>query len=123
MTFLIRLILISLASYALGYTMPWWSIIVCAVVVSFFLPGNNFNAFLSGFLGVGLLWMVLAWKVDMQTGSNISVKIAQLFQVDQSNLLIIGTGVVGALVGGFSAFTGNSFRQIFIKKKKKSLYS
>ncbi len=123
MIFLVRLVIIAIMCYALGPVMPWWIVSVCAFVVSFFLPGNNFNAFLSGFLGVGLLWMVMAWKFDMEAGSHMSNKIAQLFQLDDPMYLILGTGAIGAIVGGFSAFTGNSFRQIFIKKKKASLYS
>ncbi|MEQ6120923.1 hypothetical protein [Reichenbachiella sp. MALMAid0571] len=123
MIFILRLILISVSCFAVGTIMPWWSVILCSVIVSFFLPGHNFNAFLSGFLGVGLLWMVMAWKFDMESGSNMSNKMTELFKIDDPILLIVGTGVIGALAGGFAAFTGNSFRQIFIKKKKPSFYS
>lgn len=123
MIFILRLILISVLCFAVGTIMPWWSVILCSVVVSFFLPGHNFNAFLSGFLGVGLLWMVMAWKFDMESGSNMSIKMTELFKIDDPILLIVGTGVIGALVGGFAAFTGNCFRQIFIRKKKASFYS
>ncbi|MEQ9287997.1 MAG: hypothetical protein RIG77_13855 [Cyclobacteriaceae bacterium] len=123
MIFITRLILISITCYLAGAIMPWWVIIVCSMVVSFLLPGHNFNSFLSGFLGVGLLWMVLAWKFDMESGSNMSSKMTQLFKIDDPIILILATGLIGGIVGGFSAFTGNSLRQIFIKKKKPSFYS
>jgi len=59
----------------------------------------------------------------MESGSNMSIKMTELFKIDDPILLIVGTGVIGALVGGFAAFIGNSFRQIFIRKKKASFYS
>lgn len=123
MVFILRLVLIAISCFGLGYIMPWWSIVVCAFSISFFLPGNSFNAFLSGFLGIGLVWMVMAWKFDMESGSNMSRKIIDLFPIDDHILLIVVTGLIGAIVGGFSAVTGNTFRQLFIKKKKQSFYS
>ena len=123
MVFILRLVLIAISCYGLGYIMPWWSIVLCTAVISFLLPGHSFNAFLSGFLGVGLLWMVMAWKFDMESGSNMSTKIIDLFPIDDHILLILATGFVGAIVGGFSAISGNTFRQLFIKKKKQSFYS
>ncbi|RJE74568.1 hypothetical protein BGP76_15605 [Reichenbachiella sp. MSK19-1] len=103
--------------------MPWWCLVLVAGVVAFFLPGSNFNAFLSGFLGGGLLWMVMAWKEDVEVDSIMSLKIVALFPVDDVNMLIIATGLLGAVAGALGAFTGNSFRQLFIKKKEKSFYS
>lgn len=68
--------------------------------------------------------MVMAWKLNVETNSIMSSKVVQLIEVvDDPNTLIIVTGIIGGMVGGFSAFSGNSFRQIFIKKKKPSLYS
>ncbi len=123
MKFIIRLLVIAVLCFITAQFMPWWSIIICASLVSFFLPGNNFNVFLSGFLGAGLLWLVMAWKVDMEVASIMSNKIVQLFPIEDTSMLVIITGILGGLVGGFAAFTGNSFRLIFIKKKKASIYA
>ncbi|UXP32132.1 hypothetical protein N6H18_17455 [Reichenbachiella agarivorans] len=123
MKFIIRLLLIAIFSYLLSLVMPWWILILVAGILSFILPGGNFNAILSGLLGGGLLWMVMAWKVDVETNSIMSTKIIQLFPIDDVNMIIIATGVLGGIAGALGAFTGNSFRQIFIKKKEKSFYS
>lgn len=123
MIFLFRLILIAGLTYVTGLFAPWWSAIICAALMAFILSGNNINAFLSGFMGVGLVWMVLAWKVDIETGSIMSQKMVQLFPVDDTNMLIIISALVGGISGALGAFTGNSFRQLFVKKKEKSFYS
>jgi len=123
MLFLFRLILISVFTYLLALFTPWWSAIGCSALIAFFLPGNNFNAFLSGFMGVGLIWMVMAWKVNVETESIMSLKMIDLFPIDDVNMLIILTAIIGGFAGALGAFSGNSFRQIFIKKKEKSFYN
>lgn len=123
MLFIFRLILISTLTYFVGLIAPWWSAILVSAMVAFLIPGNNFNAFLSGFMGVGLIWMVMAWKIDVETNSIMSKKLIEIFPVDEINMLIIITSIIGGLAGALGAFCGNSFRQIFIKKKEKSFYS
>ena len=123
MIFLFRLILIAIFSFLFALMMPWWSAILSSALIAFVLTGNNLNAFLSGFLGVGLVWMVTAWKIDIDTNSILSLKIVTLFPFEDKNLLIVFTGVIGAVAGGLGAFLGNSFRQLFVKKKETSFYS
>lgn len=123
MKFIIRIILIAALTYLSGMIFPWWGIAIAAALISFLLPGHGFNVFVSGFLGVGLVWMAFAWKTDIETGSILSEKIVQLFPVSEVTYLILATGVIGGLVGAFSGLTGSSFRQIFMRKKQKSYYS
>jgi hypothetical protein len=123
MKFILRIILISVICYFTANLLPWWSIAIVAAAVSFLLPGNGFNVWLSGFLGVGLLWMAMAWKVDTESASIMSEKILELFPIDELGLLVIATGAIGGLVGAFSALTGNLFRKMFMKKKKTSYYN
>ncbi|SMD39035.1 hypothetical protein SAMN04488029_4014 [Reichenbachiella faecimaris] len=123
MLFIFRLILIAVLTYLIAMMAPWWSAILCAAIVAFFLPGNNFNAFLSGFMGVGLIWMVMAWKLDVETNSIMSQKMVELFPVDEVNMLIIASAIIGGLAGALGAFSGNSFRQMFVRKKEKSFYN
>lgn len=123
MKFIARIILIAALTYFLSPFLPWWGIAVTAAFVSFLLPGHGFNVFVSGFLGIGLLWMAFAWKTDIESGSIMSEKILQMFPIDDVGLLIVATGVVGGIVGAFSALTGSTFRKIFMKKKQKSYYN
>ena len=123
MQFIIKILIITLLGYLCSMFMPWWTLIIMTALVTFVIPGNNFNAFLSGFLAIGLLWLIMAWKTDIETESVISSKVVVLFGKEDVNILILATGLVGALAGGLGAFTGNSFRQLFLKKKEKSFYS
>lgn len=123
MKLIARILLILVFSYMLSFYLPWWILLVIAFLAGFALPGNGINIFISGFLGGGLLWMTYSWYLDFKTESILSQKVVGLFPVDDHFLLILASGIVGALCGAFGCLAGNSFRQLFMKKKKKSFYS
>ncbi len=123
MKFFLRLVLIGLGCYYLPTFMPWWSIFIISALVGYLIPGNGFNLFNAGFLGGGIVWLTMSFVLDAKTNSILTDKIIQLFPFNDKIYLILITALIGALSAGFGALTGNSFRQIFLKKKTKSLYS
>lgn len=87
-------------------------------VLGLLIPQKIGAAFLAGFTGIFLLWGLLAFWIDLKNNSNLSHKIAQLFPLGGSSvLLILVTAFIGALVGGFAAMSGASLRPY---KKPKS---
>lgn len=123
MKVVLRILLIGTLAYFAPFVLPWWSLAILAALVGFLIPGHGFNSFISGFLGGGATWLFLAWKIDTETHSVMSTKMVQLFPLSDPIYLVIVSGVIGGLVAGFGAVTGTSFRQIFMKKKSRSLYS
>lgn len=122
MKLIIRIILIALVGFFASSMIGWWVLIPVAFLISFFLYGNNFASFLSGFLGGGLLWMGYAWKIDTETNQIMSNQLASILTLSDPILLVLVTGVIGALIGGLGSLSGNNFRLIFVKKKKSGLY-
>jgi hypothetical protein len=111
MKFIVAILLTALLSFAIGFYMSWWSIALAAFVVAAFIRQNPGMAWLSGFLGVFLLWAVLAFWIDMKNQSILAQKIAQVFPLDGSViLLVLITAFIGALVGGFGALTASFMR-------------
>ena len=123
MKLIIRIIAIGVLTYFLSHFGSWWICMAASFVVCFLLPSSGLNAFIAGFLGVGLVWLGHAWNLDVQNASLFSNKVAEVMQMGEPLILIIISGVVGGLAGGFSAMTGSSFRKIFAKKQKTSFYS
>ena len=112
MKFLIAFLLTALLSYAAGFYLPWWCIAVTAFIVAVAIPQKPGKAFLSGFLGLFLLWVGLALYIDMGNQHILSMKIAALLFKSHSHALIMGvTGLVAGLVGGFAAMSGAYLRQ------------
>ena len=123
MKLIFRIILIGVLSYFLSLYAPWWVIIMISFLIGFTMYGNSFNVFISGFLGGGILWIGYAWFLDITTNSILSEKIVKLFPIDDPFLLIIAAGLIGGFSAGFGALSGNSFRLMFTKKKKKGFYN
>lgn len=122
MKLIIRIILIAIIGFFASSMISWWVLVPVAFLISFFVYGNNFASFLSGFLGGGLLWMGYAWKLDVESSQIMSEQITSILNFSDPMILIIITGVIGAFLGGFGALSGNNLRLIFVKKKKSGLY-
>ena len=117
MKFLATTILIVLLSFIAGLYLPWWSIAIIAFLVSLLVPQSIGKSFLAGFLGIFLLWGLLAMWIDIKNESVLSNKIAQLFPIGGSSIvLILITAFVGALVAGFAAMSGSSLRPVRRKR-------
>ena len=105
MKLIIRIIAIGVLTYFLSPLGSWWICMVAAFLVCFSLPSSGLNAFIAGFLGVGLVWLGHAWGLDVQNDSAFSNKVAEVMQMGEPLILIIISGVVGGLAGGFASMT------------------
>jgi hypothetical protein len=123
MKLLIRLIVIGVLTYFISPFSSWWIAMAIAFAVCYISPSSGLNAFVAGFLGVGLVWVGLSWSLDVANQSAFSNTIVELFPLSESFFLILLTGLVGGIAGGFAALSGTTFRQMFVKEKKRSLYN
>jgi hypothetical protein len=86
-------------------------------LVALFLWPNIGLGFLSGFLGIFILWGFLSLWIDLKNESILSGKIAQIIPLGGSSvLLILVTAFVGAIVGGFAAMAGSSLAPGMVRK-------
>jgi hypothetical protein len=114
MKFLSAVILTALLAFATGLygLMPWWSFAITSLIVAMAIHQKAGRAFLSGFLGLFLLWTVLAFLKDSANEHLLSTKVAQILPLGGSYIvLILVTGVIGGLVSGLAALTGSYLRQ------------
>jgi hypothetical protein len=106
-----KIILIAFLSFWAEQLFPWWSVAVCAGLVSALIPTTGRKAFLGGFAGVGLLWLSLALLFSIRTDFLLTSRVADMFFVGSPAVIILLSTLIGALVGGLGALTGNQLRQ------------
>jgi hypothetical protein len=123
MKFLLKFIVIGILAYLFEQILPWWSIGLAAFLGGMIFKSRGLNAFLAGALGVGLVWLWIAWRIDYETNSILTNKIAALLQLENKNFLIAITVLLGSIVGALSAWTGYNFRSLFEKKQREGYYS
>lgn len=111
MKFLTATLLTLLLAFVSGLYLPWWGIAVVALLVAAIVHQKAGKAFLSGFLGLFLLWGGLAFWIDIKNDHILSKKIAAILPLGgNSILLILVTALVGGLVAGFAAMSGSFLR-------------
>lgn len=106
---LLAILLTAALGFVAGLFLPWWSIAIVAFLVALLLALRPGRAFLCGFAGIFILWGVLSWWIDMKNSSILSRRMAEIFPLHGSSvLLVLITALVGGLVGGFAAMTGGA---------------
>lgn len=117
MKFIVSVILTALIAFALGLNFSWWTIAVAAALVAFAIPQKPWQAWLAGFLGIFLLWAILAFWIKTKGGGDlIAAQVSRILPLGgNQTLLVLVTGFVGGLVGGFAGLTGCSGRKLLKK--------
>lgn len=106
MKLIIAILLTALTAFVSSIFLPWWSIALAAFLVALIVQLKPFPAWLGGFAGIFLLWVLTAWWIDLRNQHILSQKIANLLPLGGSGfLLILITGFIGGLVAGFAALT------------------
>jgi hypothetical protein len=111
MKFLVAIILTALLAFISGLFLPWWGIAVTSLLVAILVHQKAGKAFITGYLGVFLLWAGLALWIDIKNDGVLSKKIASILPLGGNHIyLLIITGLVGGLVSGFAAMSGSYLR-------------
>jgi hypothetical protein len=111
MKFLVAILLNALLAFISGLFLPWWSIAITSLLVAVLVHQKAGKAFLSGLLGVFILWGGLALWIDIKNDGVLSKKIASVLPLGGNSLvLILVTGLIGGLVAGMAAMSGSFLR-------------
>ncbi|SHN11494.1 hypothetical protein SAMN04488057_1077 [Cyclobacterium lianum] len=115
MKFFFHLLINALAAYILGPYLPYWVLMILIALISARLKGPAFLSFFAGALGVGLVWLLVPLLIWSASGSGLPDKFAQIMGISNSSLLVGITALMGFLIGGSSALTGNLLGKLFSK--------
>ena len=85
-----KFIVVLLLTALLGYTAPlyftWWSFAITSFIIALFMHQRRFVAFIAGFLGMFLLWGIMAMMIDSANDHLLSQKIAQILPLNGSSI-------------------------------------
>lgn len=112
MRFIVSIISIAIFSFLAGLYFPWWSVAIVAFVVSLLIHQKAAPALISGFLGVFLLWVILAAFINYSNAGILAGRIGELLGIGNSpSILIFITGFIGGLVAGFASLAASFIRK------------
>ncbi|MDB5281942.1 MAG: hypothetical protein JWO06_1017 [Bacteroidota bacterium] len=105
--FFLSVIFIAVAAAIFQMFGHWWVIALVAFAIGYLIELKSYLSFLSGFLGIFLLWTLYAAGISHGNHDLLAKKVSELLPFHgHVYLLIIATGTVGGLVGGFASLTG-----------------
>lgn len=110
-------ILTALAVLFFGEFASYWMLMIAIFLLALLLNPRPWAAFLAAGLALGISWFALMIWISAQSGSDLPNQMAVLMGIKSDNLLWLITGVLGFLIGGFSAMTGALFRILFERKE------
>ena len=110
---MLLLILIAIASFVMQLFLPWWSMALSAMLLSYLLGKKRWQVLFAGFFGCGIVWLIMAFYIHVTRGDLMTNRIAELLSLHGTLMLYVGTFLVAAIVGGVSALAGFFFKEIF----------
>lgn len=112
MNLLLRIVLIAILVSIGQMFLPWYCIVPIAFLVEFTLGEHDATKFFSGFYGIAIPWLALSAYIDVKSESILSVRILELFNLPRYGfVLVLITGLLGGLVGGFSSMVGGWLKE------------
>lgn len=116
------LILSALFMLILGPFFSYPVLMIGVFILAYLVAGSGAISFLAGGLSFGLIWFFQAVYIAVQTNSTLPEKMAELMGLGESNLLWVATGLLGFLLGGFSALSGALLRKLLNNKRDQGVY-
>jgi hypothetical protein len=110
-------ILVAVMALILQLFLPWWSIVLAGLTYGFLFIQKPGKAFLGGFLGIFLLWGIMASYITYVNDGILAARLASLFSLPHGLFAVLATALTGGLAGGVSALTGNLFRSLPVVNK------
>lgn len=97
--------------------LPFWTLLIIAVVLGATLFDRTVTAFFVGFVSLFAAWFVQVLYIDIANESILSGRMAGMFGVDQNWLILLITALIGGFIGGLGTLLGSQIRQLFRPSK------
>ncbi len=121
MKFIIKLLLIGIASFFVLRFSPWWVIVIIPFVFNLIIKTKGSGSFFSSFLGISLAWFVASYTLYSNGAEVFTTKMALVFLLDVNGIIfLLITSLLMGLVGALAGYSGNALRNIFMKPKDKN---
>ncbi len=117
MRFSLLFILSGMCAYFLGAYLPHWGIMLVIGLLAAAVGGRGSMAFFAAALAVGAVWFFAPLWITISTDTDFPGKMAEVMGFDNDLALFGITALIGFLLGGLAALTGNRLRKIFEKEE------
>ena len=91
----------------LSSMLPWWSVMIAAVLSGLFMPLKKTAVFFIPFLAIAIFWIIYCFVLSSTNAFILAKKISELLLLGGNPyLLILLSGILGGLAAGISGILG-----------------
>ncbi|MEB2779641.1 hypothetical protein [Algoriphagus persicinus] len=121
MKFIFFTILTALIVAVFNPFLPYWGVMILIALLAAILRQRGAGAFFAGGVGMSLAWLGQSIYISTVSGSSLTYQMGELMGFENEIVLFAITGIVGFLLGAFSALCGSLFRKL-LKRKPDNIY-
>jgi len=111
---------LALVILALELVLPFWAWVAAApFVYGLLFEKKSGRALLRGFAAGGLSWLGGSLYFYLTSGSIVAGRVAAMLGLgsDRGWIMVLASGLIGAIIAGLAAFAGSSLRGVLRAKK------
>ena len=98
----------------LSQFLPWWHVMVAALITGFLIELKGFKVFLVPFLAMGLLWTVYGLTLSYKNDFILTKKIGVLFSIGENAVLVLLlTFLIAGIAAGIAGILGKQLKTLF----------
>jgi len=100
-----------ISGYFLSFVLPWWGYILPVFLGVYMSGARGFKAFLYGAFAGAVIWVLYAFYLDYQNQHLMAHRIGGIFGINNAAVLILVTGLIGAIPAGLAGLFGGQIRK------------
>lgn len=109
LNFVVTLIL----GFLLSQILPWWHVMLAAIITGFFIELKGFKVFLIPFLAMGLLWLIYGLTLGAQNDFLLTKKIGVLLSIGENIAAILAiTFSIAGIAAGIAGVLGKQLKML-----------
>ena len=111
MKFFVAILLTALLGHAAPLFFPWWSFAVTSFIVAVIVHQKAGLAFVSGFFGIFLLFIIHTFIIDYTNDHLLSKKVAEILKIGSNAFsVMVLSAFIGGLISSLAALSGSLAR-------------
>jgi hypothetical protein len=103
--------IILISSLIVSFVLPWWIVAIISFLSAWFIAKSSAHAFWSAFAAIFIVWVIMALFKSVPNNNILAIRVAHLFHLPHWILLLLVTAIIGGLVAGMSALSGQLIKR------------
>ncbi|MBO3116664.1 hypothetical protein J4050_07900 [Winogradskyella sp. DF17] len=108
---LINFLTTLLLAISFSFFLPWWSVMVAAILTAIVVPLKKSAVFFVPFFTIAIFWIGYSFLLGKDNDFILAKKVANLLSLGGNHyLLLLVTGVIGGLAAGIAGVFGKQLK-------------